>query len=127
MPRRVVISAGLPGFAAPSSHRKAVYAFGLNDYAGWVTRRYVRVRELLEAELGDEIVALDVDGGQCFGFNSVAAEIWRLLELPRDIEELQRILMARYRVGAAQCLEDLEDCLAELEERGLIRTTNTGA
>ena len=37
--------------------------------------RYQRATELLEAELGDELVALDQAQGQCFGFNGVATSV----------------------------------------------------
>ncbi len=86
------------------------------------TFRYVRAKQLLEAELGDELVALDTDGGHCFGFNSVAADIWRLLDRPRDRETLHRALMDKYDVDAAQCATDLKSCLADLEAKGLIRS-----
>ena len=34
---------------------------------------YRRATQLLEAGIGDELVALDPDQGSCFGFNGVAA------------------------------------------------------
>ena len=39
--------------------------------------RYERAAQLLEADLGDELMALDVEGGTCFGFNAVATGVWR--------------------------------------------------
>ncbi len=84
--------------------------------------QYVRAKELLEAELGEEIVALDTDDGHCFGFNSVAADIWRLLDRPRDFETLQNLLLEQYEVGATECGAELRACLADLERQGLVRT-----
>lgn len=84
--------------------------------------RYVRAKELLEAELGEDIVALDVDGGHCFGFNSVAADIWRLLDQPRDFEALHKALMNQYEVDADECSAELRACLDDLEAKGLVRT-----
>ena len=43
-------------------------------------RMYKRKIDLMEAELGDELVALDPDAGECFGFNSIATSVWRMLE-----------------------------------------------
>ncbi len=85
--------------------------------------RYVRAKQLLEADLGDELVALDVEGGDCFGFNAVAAEIWRLLESPCDFDTLHRALMDRYEVEGEQCAAELRSCLADLEKGGLVRLT----
>lgn len=84
--------------------------------------RYARARELLEAELGDDLVALDVESGDCFGFNPVAAEIWRLLVQPQDFEALCRELTDRYEVDRSECEADLRACLAHLESQGLVRT-----
>lgn len=86
---------------------------------------YARAKPLLEAELGDEIVGLDVDGGNCFGFNSVAADIWRLLQEPQRIDLLQAQLMDIYDVEADLCAEQIGQCLAEFERQGLVRSSRT--
>lgn len=82
---------------------------------------YQRAVDLMEAELGDEIVALDVNGGTCFGFNSVASSVWRALAEPRSFEELRDALIEEYEVGGEQCEAELTGLLADLTERGLIR------
>lgn len=83
--------------------------------------RYVRTKQLLEAELGEDLVALDVDSGDCFGFNSVAAEIWRLLAQPQDFEALRQALTDQYDVDASECEAELRSCLSNLELQGLVR------
>jgi hypothetical protein len=60
---------------------------------------YVRTRELLEAELGDELVALDVTDGLCFGFNDVALSIWRRLAQPILLSALIAGLTEEYDVS----------------------------
>ena len=50
---------------------------------------YRRAIDLMEAELGDELVALDPKAGECFGFNGVATSVWRILEEPRSFEQLR--------------------------------------
>lgn len=89
--------------------------------AAMVTR-YARTKELLEAELGDELVALDVASGDCFGFNPVAADIWRLLAQPRDFDALCRELTNQYEVSRNECEAELRACLSNLETQGLVRT-----
>jgi hypothetical protein len=86
---------------------------------------YERAKSLMEAELGDELVALDPAGGECFGFNDVATAIWRLLETPRSFADLTRSLIAEYDVEPAQCEADVEDLLAVLVKRGLICSRST--
>lgn len=78
---------------------------------------------LLEAELGEEIVALDAERGQCFGFNATAASIWRHLERPASFGDLSRALREEYDVDEEQCTAGLKALLGELLERGLVRTS----
>ena len=81
---------------------------------------YYRKTELLEAELGAEIVALDAEFGICFGFNEVASTVWRLLEQPRSSDEIRRVLEDEYDVGSEQCREELSELLGDLVEKGVI-------
>ena len=82
--------------------------------------RYVRVRELMEADVDDELVALDPQGGLCFGFNSVATSVWRLLDRPRSATELQSALGEEYEVSPEQCRSELAELLRELINKGLV-------
>ena len=85
-----------------------------------MTDIYYRKTELLEAELGAEIVALDADSGICFGFNEVASTVWRLLEKPRSSDEIRRALADEYDVGSEQCSSELSELLDELVEKGVV-------
>jgi hypothetical protein len=83
--------------------------------------QYVKAKDLIEAELGDDLVGLDVGEGHCFGFNPVAADIWRLLDQPRDFEALRQALTDQYNVDPGECAAELRACLADLEMQGLVR------
>lgn len=82
---------------------------------------YQRAKSLMEAELGDEIVALDADAGQCFGFNAVAASAWRLLERPLESSALQGALRDEYEVAPGQCATEVDALLQDLIAKGLVR------
>ena len=82
---------------------------------------YERAVPLMEAELGDELVALSVEDGNCFGFNAVAASVWRALATPRSFSELNALLLAEYEVSPTQCASELEALLCDLLDRKLIR------
>jgi hypothetical protein len=84
---------------------------------------YQRAVDLMEAELGDEIVALDVNGGTCFGFNGVASSVWRALAEPTSFEALRDRLLGEYEVSADQCTEELRELLADLTGKGLVRAS----
>jgi len=86
---------------------------------------YRRAVDLMEAELGDELVALDPKAGECFGFNSVATSVWRQLEKPRNFEQLRDALLDEYQVGREQCERELEELLRDLHAKGLIRADGT--
>ena len=81
---------------------------------------YRRAISLMEAGIGDELVALDPDKGSCFGFNDVATWVWRRLERPASFAQLRDGLLAEYDVSEEQCTNELEALLGDLVERGLI-------
>ena len=82
---------------------------------------YERAANLLEAEVGDDLLGLDVEGGSCFGFNSVAASVWRLLDTPRSFDELQTALMDEYEVEGDQCAAELRELIDRMVKQGLVR------
>jgi len=77
----------------------------------------------MEAHLGDELVALDPNAGECFGFNNVATSVWRELEQPKSFEQLRDALLEEYEVAPEQCASELRELLDSLTARGLLATT----
>ena len=86
---------------------------------------YTRAINLMEAELGDELVALDPDGGHCFGFNGVATSIWRRLARPLTFDELRNALLDEYDVSREECTTELRALLDDLVARGLVTTIDS--
>ena len=80
----------------------------------------------MEADIGDELVALDPEAGKCFGFNSVATTVWHILERPRSFEEIRAILLDQYDVNAGQCSSELRQLLDALVGKGLVDTSADG-
>ena len=89
-------------------------------------RLYHRSAELMEAELGDEIVALDAQRGECFGFNDVATAVWRSLGTPKTFDQLRDELLAAYDVNDEQCSADLRELLDDFVARGLVAELPAG-
>ena len=79
-----------------------------------------RTGEVLESEIGDELVTLDVAAGDCFGFNEVARTVWRNLDEPRSFAQLRDALLADYDVEEEQCTADLRELLDDLVAKRLI-------
>jgi len=87
---------------------------------GMTGRIYRRAIELMEADIGEEMVALDEQTGACFGFNGVAADIWRLLRTPKSFEQLRDALLSDFDVSADECASELRSLLDDMAEKGLI-------
>ena len=79
-----------------------------------------RAAKLMEAELGDEMVALDVQQGLCLGLNAPATSVWRLLERPTSVGELEKLLLAEYDVASDELARDLQELLRDMASRGLV-------
>ena len=81
---------------------------------------YRRKANLLEAEVGEDLVALEPAAGNCFGMNSVAKQVWRQLEQPRSFGDLKSDLLAEYDVSDEQCAAELHELLDEMVRADLI-------
>jgi Coenzyme PQQ synthesis protein D (PqqD) len=77
---------------------------------------------LIEAEVDDEIVALSIEQGICYGMNRLGSRIWNLLAKPIRISDLCAALLAAYRVDPDVCERQVLDLLEELRAEGLIAT-----
>jgi hypothetical protein len=74
----------------------------------------------MEAEIGGELVALDVEAGTAFTLNEIAARVWRSLAEPKSFEQLRNELMGDYDVTREQCTLELQALLDDLTNEGLI-------
>lgn len=83
-------------------------------------RKYRRTVSLLEADIEQELVALDVQRDLCFGFNGPATVVWKLLQTPRASSELVDLLTAEFDVGRSECEADVSDLLTDLRRHGLV-------
>jgi hypothetical protein len=82
----------------------------------------VRNDGLIEAEIENEIVALNIENNTCYGLNPMGSRIWRLLAVPIQINDICAKLLAEYKVGADACERQVLDLLEELRAEGLITT-----
>jgi hypothetical protein len=76
----------------------------------------------VEAQIDDEIVALSIERGACYGMNRVGTHIWNLLAKPIRISDLCARLVAAYSVDPDVCERQVLDLLEELRAEGLIAT-----
>lgn len=75
---------------------------------------------------GDEVI-LHLESGIYYGLNSVGARIWTLLQQPTTVQVLCDTIQAEYDVEPAQCLQDVQRLLTELDKAQLVEVVHTQA
>lgn len=76
--------------------------------------------EMIETEVDGELVALHIDNGTCYGFNSTATRIWGMIEQPRRLSAIKDELLSEFDVDPATCEAQLRELLDELAADGLV-------
>ena len=80
----------------------------------------MRTNGFVEAEIDNEVVAISIERGTCYGMNRVGSRIWNLLAKPIRVCDLCATLLAAYRVDPDVCERQVLDLLEELRAEGLI-------
>lgn len=101
----------------------------VNELTGvWSDRRnYVVNEAVVAADVGDELVLLDIDTGVYFGLGAVGSSTWRLLTNGVSTEEIVASLLREYDVEEGRLRADLVKLFAELVERGLVHPADDRA
>ena len=86
---------------------------------------YQRSPKILFAELGTDVVALQIELGHCYGMQDGAAAIWNLLTEPIGIEQMVERLTEAYDVEPAACREDVERIVGQLRQEGMVIVRNS--
>ncbi len=84
-------------------------------------------REQLSAEVGDEVVILNLGDEVYYGLDGAGALVWGLMAEPRRVEELRDAVVSAFEVEADEAQRDLLALLDELAERGLVEVLPSGA
>lgn len=77
--------------------------------------------DLVSAPLGEEIAMLDIDSGNYYILDDVAAAIWEGLATETTPARLCAKLLELYDVAPARCEADLLHFLQILHGKGLVR------
>lgn len=81
---------------------------------------YRRRSDVLFTTVDEEVLALDVAGGHCFGMNAVASAVWTLLEEPRSLSQICAALSERFEVSDQQCATEVGALLERFRSDGLV-------
>ena len=79
-----------------------------------------RSDQAMFCEVGTDIVALNIQRGQCYGMEDVTAAVWALLAEPTDIERICDELVEIYDVEPDVCRADLEELMEQFRTEGLV-------
>jgi hypothetical protein len=69
---------------------------------------------LLTSEVGEELVMMDLEGGNYISLNKIGRIIWEQIEQPLKVGDLIKALMARFKVSQDQCTEDTFEYLQNM-------------
>lgn len=80
-----------------------------------------REPDLLEANVGDDVVLLSVEQGSYYALDPIAAAVWQRLAVPSSIDDLCTALTEQYDVTPERCEADVRAFLSELAAQHLLR------
>lgn len=69
---------------------------------------------------GDELVLLDLAGGEYFGLDAIGACVWQLLEEGKTLREVAAMMLEQYEVDEFQLQEDISVLVVELIAKKLL-------
>ena len=81
----------------------------------------VRNENVVFTDLDDAIVMMDVDGGQYYELDPVAARIWMLVDAQRTMRSICDALMEEYDVSAETCGQDTLEFARTAVEMRIVR------
>jgi hypothetical protein len=83
--------------------------------------KMVVTKEQVSCDLSGEAAILNLKSGVYFGLNTVGASIWKLIQEPRTLKEIQDALKEEYDVEPKRCEQDILELLQELSNHELIK------
>lgn len=86
----------------------------------------VKARDLLTAEMGNEVVMMDPVEGKYYNLGTIGGEIWSMLSDPITEAEIVNDLVKIYEVSEEQCQAEVTSFISNLVERGLIKIVEQG-
>ena len=76
---------------------------------------------LLSSNIGDDVVMMNIERGEYYGLEAVAARIWALTEHAVSVESLCERLAAEYDVVPEQCRREVLAFVDELLDHHIVQ------
>lgn len=74
----------------------------------------------LASQLGAETVMMDMDSGDYLGINSVASDMWALLQEPIKVETLIQTMVEMYDVSEEICKAEVDAFLPKMFAQNML-------
>lgn len=84
----------------------------------------VAAKDQVFSDLGEEVAILDLKAGVYYGLDAVGTRVWKLVQEPRAVVEIQDILLLDYDVEPERCERDLLALLRQLADAGLLEVSD---
>ena len=80
-------------------------------------------RRLVSADLGEEVILLHLENGLYYGLENVGARIWKLLQKPVKVGDIEGALLDEYDVEPETCHAEVVTLLQRLIDQNLVEVT----
>lgn len=92
----------------------------LDDLRISETTVLARAADVIATEVDGEAVVMNIERGQCYGFDAIGTRIWSSLERPMRVADMCALLVGEYDVDAETCRRDVARLLGELLRERLV-------
>ena len=82
--------------------------------------RFAHKDSVLFSEVADGVSLMDIDSGNYYHYEPVAADIWNRIDGKKTVGEICADLQEIYQVDPETCLKDTLEFLQEIDELQLI-------
>jgi len=79
-----------------------------------------RNQEIVDAGIDGETVMMSIATGQYYGLDTIASDIWNMLEKPTKVQTICQQLLEDYDVDSQQCHKDVLAFLNSLKDNNII-------
>jgi len=77
-------------------------------------------RDQVAADLGSELVILNLNAGVYYGLDPIGTRIWNLAKEGKNVGEIEQTILSEYDVEPDRCRQDLYQLLKKLSDAGLV-------
>ncbi len=82
----------------------------------------VTANDVMIVDLSGEAVILNTDNWVYYGLNGMGNRVWNLIQEPKRIDEIKRMILCEYDVDSEVCEQDLLAFIRDMANQGLVET-----